>query len=128
ATRAWRLLLLRYREDVVVGLKKASAAFIGRLNSRNFGKPEPTRTSAHPANGERTTPLFTEIAEPPETIPSLGCGRAASACFGEQRPFVGGVLFGNSVRSLRAANSGRGIHAILRPRFSRPVYRLRSGR
>src|SRR5690242_7669922 len=35
-------------------LEEAPAAFIGGLNSRNFGKPEPTRTSAHPANGERT--------------------------------------------------------------------------
>jgi NADPH-dependent curcumin reductase CurA len=29
---------LKYREDVVVGLEKAPAAFIGLLEGRNFGK------------------------------------------------------------------------------------------
>jgi hypothetical protein len=74
---------------------------------------------------ERSRLLFTVIAEPSVSCAPLCCCRAASACFGEQRPLVGGVLFGSSVRSLRAANSGRGIHAILRPHFSRPVCRLR---
>jgi NADPH-dependent curcumin reductase CurA len=29
---------LKYKEDVVVGLENAPAAFIGQLNGRNFGK------------------------------------------------------------------------------------------
>jgi hypothetical protein len=42
---------LKYREDIVEGLDKAPAAFIGLLQGRNFGKllvrlaPDPTRAA-----------------------------------------------------------------------------------